>query len=130
MSSMPEQREPQMIAVVRQRIERLERELAVLKKTEQGLLALESGEPSMGLSGSFVNLSPYDAICQFLRREGKPQTRATIIRAVIEGGAKLGTHKEKSINQSISTNLGLNKLKEANGLVGLVEWPDEKFQAE
>jgi len=66
-----------------------------------------------------------DAICEFLKRERRPMSRQSIIRAVIEGGAKLGANKQKSVNQSISTNMG-KKLREMNGLIGLI-WPDEKL---
>ncbi|HEY2496575.1 MAG TPA: hypothetical protein VGK24_05860 [Candidatus Angelobacter sp.] len=124
---MPELKSPPDIAFVRQQIERLEQELSVWKATEKNLLAIKAGAPAMGFAGMFTNMSPFDAICSFLKRVGNPQPRAIIITAVIEGGASLGAHKEKSINQSISTNVGLKKLKEKNGLVGLPSWPDDKF---
>jgi hypothetical protein len=127
---MKEQKAPlPNLAVVRQQIERLKQELEAWEALEQKLLAIEAGEFALGLKGAFQNMKPYDAICAFLKRQGKPQTRFAIIRAVIEGGAKLGADKEKSINQSISTNVGLNKLREMNGLVGLT-WPDEKFMTD
>lgn len=128
MSTMPEQKSPNDLAFVRQKIEYLEQELNVWKTTEQSLLAVKSGEATMGLQGLFVNMNKFEAICSFLKREGKPRDRGVIIQAVIEGGAQLGDYKEKSINQSISTNVGLNKLKEINGLIGLPQWPDEKFE--
>lgn len=129
MSAMPDNpKSPPDLAFVRQQIERLEYELAVWKSTEQGLLAAKAGEAAMGLRGLFQNMPPYDAICSFLKREGKPQTRFVIIQAVIEGGARLGARKEKSVNQSISTNVNLGKLKEISGLVGLTQWPDDKFE--
>jgi hypothetical protein len=106
----------------------LEQELSAWRTLEQQLVAIKAGEPALGLSGLFQNMIPYDAICAFLKRQGKPQTRLVIIQAVIEGGARLGDNKEKSINQSISTNVGLKKLKEKNGLVGLADWPDDKFK--
>src|SRR6476661_5917086 len=114
---------PPDLAYVRQQIQRLKRELAVWETAEQGLLAAKAGESS-GLKGAFQNMRPYDAICDFLKRQGEPQTRFTITQAAIEGEAKLGADKEKSINQSISTNVGLKKLKEKNDLVGLTSWPD------
>ena len=117
---------PPDLAFVRQQIERLEQELNVWKTTEQGLLAVKSGEAAMGLRGLFRDMTPYAAICAFLKREGKPQTRSIIVHAVISGDAKLGVHKGKSVNQSISTNVRLKKLREMNGLIGLT-WPDEKF---
>jgi hypothetical protein len=126
---MPDQpKSPPDLAFVRQQIERLTQELAVWKNTEQGLLAVKAGEAALGLKDLFQNMAPYDAICAFLKREGRPQPREVIIRAVIEGGASLGVHKEKSINQSISTNVKLSKLKEKNGLVGMTQWPDDKFR--
>jgi hypothetical protein len=130
MSSMPEQQGPPGLEYVRQQIERLEAELAIWRNTEQGLLAVKDGESVMGLRDAFRGMAPYDAICSFLKRQGKPQTRFVVIQAVIEGGARLGEHKEKSINQSISTNVGLKKLKELNGLVGMTQWADEKFKVE
>jgi len=130
MSSMPDQKEPLGLEYVRQQIERLEAELTIWRNTEQGLLAVKAGESTMGLKDAFRDRIPYDAICEFLKLRGKPQTRFVIIQAVIEGGARLGEHKEKSINQSISTNVGLKKLKELNGLVGMTQWPNEKFRSE
>lgn len=126
---------PPDLALVRQQIERLTQELEIWKTAEQGLLAVKAGVAAMGLKDLFINMPAYDAICAFLKREGKPQRREIIIAALIEGGASLGKYKEKSINQSISTNIGLKKLKELNGLVGFGkksqpgEWPDEKFNS-
>jgi hypothetical protein len=122
---MKDQKSPPDLAFVRQQIERLEAELAIWKNTEQGLLAVKDGEFTMGLKGVFKGMRPIEAICEFLKRERRPMSRQSIIRAVIEGGAKLGANKQKSVNQSISTNMG-KKLREMNGLIGLT-WPDEKF---
>jgi hypothetical protein len=112
-------------ALVRKKIATLEQELAAWKKLDEQLQAIDKGE---GTSLDFVGMAPYEAICEFLKIMGKPQTRDGIIHAVIEGRARLGQVKEKSINQSISTNVGLKKLKEMNDLVGLTEWPDSVFK--
>jgi len=128
MSSMPEQK-PTDRASVRQKIENLEAELQAWKTLDQQLELIERNASTKGLKGLFLNMPPYDAICAFLTREGKPRTREVIIAAVIEGGARLGKDKDKSINQSLSTNVGLKKLKEMNGLVGLVDWPEKRFQS-
>lgn len=128
MSSMPERKpDSDFRARVRREIEEYEGKIRLLRRLEADWVDLEKSLPAKGLEGMFQNMTPYDAICAFLRREQIPQNRDVIIQAVIEGGAQLGVHKEKSINQSISTNVGLKKLKEKNGLVGLPNWPDEKF---
>ena len=130
-STMKEQKAPPPdLTSVRQQIERLEQELTAWKTLEQSLVAIKTGEAAMGLKGLFQNMKPIEAICAFLKRQGKPQTRFVIIHAVIAGEARLGKNKEKSINQSISTNVGLKKLKESNRLVGMTQWPDEKFMAD
>jgi len=125
---MKDQKSPPDLAFVRQQIERLVAELAIWKNTEQGLLAVKDGEFAMGLKDVFKGMRAIDAICEFLKRERRPMPRQSIIRGVIEGGAKLGANKQKSVNQSISTNMG-KKLREMNGLIGLM-WPDEKFRVD
>lgn len=142
MSAMAEAKSPPDLALVRQQIERLEQELAIWRATEQGLLAVKAGESSMGLKGRFKNLKPWQAIEEFLKMQGSPQPRSVIIRAVIEGEAKLGVDKEKSINQSITANgqsIKKPKFKEPafdpavkeqspSNLVGLASWPNDKFK--
>lgn len=113
-------------AFVRHKIAALEKELGAWKQLDSQLLSIEEGTGGPGFN--FAGLKPYEAICEFLKIMGKPQTREAIMNAVIKGGTRLGVLKEKSVNQSISTNVGLGKIKELNGLVGLTEWPDSMFQ--
>ena len=129
MTEMPPASSPaEFRRLLRQRIESLERELLALHALEAEYEAIEQNAPSLGFKNAFLNMEPYDAIHAFLKSIGVPQTREAIIKVLIASGAKLGQNKKKSINQSITTNVNHRKLKELNDFIGLVSWPDGKFQ--
>jgi len=115
--------------LLRQRIENLERELLALRALEAEYEAIEQNTPSLRFKDAFANMQPYDAIHAFLKSVGMPQTREAIIKGLIASGANFGQNKRKSINQSITTNVKLDKLKKVNDYIGLISWADRKFQS-
>lgn len=59
---------------------------------------------------------PYEAIRMFLEYVGSPQPRWIISRAMILGRAPLGKYAEKSVDQSITTNVTNGKFAEPKPL--------------
>ena len=112
MSSMPERKPDSDFRVrVRQEIEEYEGKIRLLRRLEADWADLEKSLPAKGLEGRFIGMSKLEAVCDFLRLEQRPMPREVIIQALIDGGLKLGKFKQKSINQSISTNIGLKGRK-------------------
>ncbi len=77
--------------------------------------------------------TPIDAVVQFLADNGKAESVDTISKAVTDGGFH-GGGRESSINVRRSIGVFLNGsgqqrnvLRSVGDLVGLYEWPDEKF---
>lgn len=83
------------------------RDLEVLK------LLYPEGREALDLSTAS---RPYEAIKMFLEYVGEPQPRWVISRALILARAPLGKFAEKSIDQSISTNVTNGKFAEPNPL--------------
>jgi len=59
---------------------------------------------------------PYEAIQKFLEYVGSPQPRWIISRAMILGRAPLGKYVEKTVDQSITTNVTNGKFREPHPL--------------
>jgi hypothetical protein len=141
---------PNIEGVVQETEDFLRKQLRIAKEfveaTEQYLERIakitgQPGENDVNLFGlDLRNVSPpFNAIKLLLQHVQRPLSRHQIVRALVAKGARLGAKQGKSVNQSISANVRIKKLKEPkfdpdsrkqdpSNLVGLPDWKDELFK--
>lgn len=136
------------VALLRQMLEDAETFLAKLQTLQSaGTGSVSVMRPSSG-PFRYANMKVRDAILQFIETSGLPHTRQEIIKEVLEGGVMAGKQPRGGIEASIDFSLDFflmppaekrkktsrhvkdlkPKLRQVGELIGLAEWPDEKFR--
>lgn len=113
-------------------VSEIERLRAELKTAEKVLRALEERDITKrtGPAMRFYRVRPLTAIKMMLR-QGGPQTQVALTQQLIDGGITIGKKRaEHNIRISIEKTLRNGTLKQVGDLLGLPEWPEEKFKKE
>lgn len=127
MSSAPRMTKPEpnddLRYAVERHIENMERAIVEAKRF---LEDLERGPDARDLEVlkllhagggvDFTGAAPFEAIRRFLQHVGTMQPRWVILRALLLSRVPLGNDPKKTVNQSISTNVGIGKLIEPHPL--------------
>jgi hypothetical protein len=120
------ERREQVIAKLRNREPELTAEL-VQWNSVIGALEAEAGRAVLREEYTHFR-KPSEAIHAYLRRIQLPQPRRTIAKALVDGGyARESQRPFWDVIDAIKYQLDVEQLKEVNGLVGEVDWPEDIF---
>lgn len=81
----------------------------------------------------FYGMEPIEAVVEILEEIKRPLSVDDIARMLKAGGISMGVSAAKGgadgdLKRSIGYYTGRSlRIREVNGLIGLVEWPDDKF---
>ena len=139
------------INLAQQIIQSAEERLRKIAELRGGIPSQE--RPTTGLF-RYLNMTFIQAICLYLERTQRPWTREHLIEEVIDGGVYTGKGERAKGDAVVQANKSLNyflmsreqkqetygkrghikavdpKLRQVRELIGLAQWPDEKFQVE
>jgi hypothetical protein len=110
------------------KVEVLKRELRTWEKVLQVLDRSGIAERT-GTAMRFYQMRPLTSIKMLLREKG-PLTQYHLLKILDEGGITTG--KKRGLNNpriSIEKTLKNGTLKQVGDMIGLPEWPDEKFSS-
>lgn len=111
-------------------IEKLKKEMKTWQRVLQ-VLDRSNMEKRTGSAMRFYQVRPGIAIKMVLREKG-PLTQEAIIQELVDGGNTVGKKRDgdkpHNVRLSIEKTLKTGSLVKVGDLIGLPEWPAEKFK--